>query len=86
MHSMRPDVCYQISRGVEALYKKLQSEFPDTIPAWTGMVECSSCSQLALCASRLVTVAKKLQEQPIFRETIAKLRCTLFQVSTHSED
>jgi len=71
---------WQISRGVESLFNKLRAEFEDTSPEWTGAVECDDCSRLALCVARLELLSVELSEQPVFREILAKMQCTLFQV------
>ena len=70
----------QLSRGIECLFNKLRSEFPDTTPEWTGAIECDDCRRLAMCAERLEQLSAELAEEPIFRPVLAKMQCTLFQV------
>jgi len=70
----------QISRGIESLFNKLRAELQDPAPEWTASVDCNDCRRLALCTARLEQLIRDMSKESIFRDIIAKMQCTLFQV------
>ena len=58
---------------------------PEQLPKWkAAAVECDDCTRLSLCAERLEEMAVELSMDPAFREILAKMRCTVFQVCSLS--
>jgi len=80
IHPLRTCLTAQISSGVESLFNKLRSTLKDSSPEWTGDIECDACTRLSLCAARLERLNDELADETVFRDILAKMHCTLFQV------
>ena len=75
-----------MSRGVEALFNKLRRQLANSSPELTGAgVSCDDCTRLTLCAARLERLFSELADQHVFRDILAKMQCTLFQVCRPAE-